>query len=375
MNLEMIKITEDQKEMICIGKEIVEKNKEKYNDQLINLGLDTVKGRMPDASENQIKDVFFMTVYHYWAYGATYDEFFYYDFINKNHTEKITYMTFRVRLLYMDHLNKAEDKHLLFNKYETYQLLKEYYKRDVIICRSKDDYDCFLDFVEKHKQFVVKPTDMSGGRGVYKADVSGLNDNQLYEFYSDLLDEAEQNKKKYMRGQESSVVLEELIDQDKSLSIFNPESVNGVRLPTVTVNGEVNFYQPWLKIGRGGNFLTSAVFGTLDAGIDPKTGIIDTPGMNETGEVYEKHPDNGIDIIGFKVPKWKELLALAKECALKLPQFGYIGWDFVLSKKGWCIMEANYSGDFMWQLYRGKGMKKEFEDLIGWKLDKEFWWQ
>ena len=137
----------------------------------------------------------------------------------------------------------------------------------------------------------------------------------------------------------------------------------------------MNFYQPWLKIGRGGNFLTSAVFGTLDAGIDPKTGIIDTPGMNETGEVYEKHPDNGIDIIGFKVPKWKELLALAKECALKLPQFGYIGWDFVLSKKGWCIMEANYSGDFMWQLYRGKGMKKEFEDLIGWKLDKEFWWQ
>ena len=58
-----------------------------------------------------------------------------------------------------------------------------------------------------------------------------------------------------------------------------------------------------------------------------------------------------------------------------MPTLGYVGWDFVLSKQGWCIMEGNYSGDFMWQMYRNRGMKKDFEDLIGWKLDKEFWWQ
>lgn len=375
MNLDMVRVTEDKKEMADIGREIVEKNKEKYGDQLINMAKVYIKGKIPQASEEKINEVFFLTVYHYWVYGATYEEYFYYEFENKTHEEKNTYMTFRVRLLYMEHLNKKEDKHLLFNKYETYLLLKDYYKRDVILCRDADDYLMFLDFISKHNEFVVKPTDMSGGRGVYKASVAGLDEKQTREFYDNLLTEAESNKSKYLRGKESSVVLEELIDQDESLAVFNPESVNGVRLPTVTINGVTHFYQPWLKIGRGGNFLTSAVFGTLDAGIDVETGIIDTPGMNESSEVYSVHPDNGISIIGFKVPRWQELLDLARECAAKFPQFGYIGWDFVLSKKGWCIMEANYSGDFMWQLYREKGMKKEFEELIGWKLDKEFWWK
>ena len=91
--------------------------------------------------------------------------------------------------------------------------------------------------------------------------------------------------------------------------------------------------------------------------------------------MWPAHPDSGSGFAGFKIPRWQELLKLAKECAAKFPQFGYIGWDFVLSKEGWCIMEANYSGDFMWQLYRDRGMKKEFEELIGWKLDKEFWWK
>ena len=375
MNLKMVKVTENQSEMVAIGQRIVKENITKYNDQLVSMAKNYIKDRMPDASGDMIDDVFYLTVYHYWVYGATYEEFFYYGFIYKTHEEKSTYMTFRVRLLYMDHLNKKEDAHLLFNKYETYQLLKDFYKRDVILCSTLDDYDNFHTFISNHKEFVVKPTDMSGGRGVYKTDVTGLNEEQLFVFYKSLLNEAEQNKIKYMRGKESSVVLEELIDQDASLAVFNSESINGVRLPTVTINGVVHFYQPWLKIGRGGNFLTSAVFGTMDAGIDSETGIIDTPGMTETGEIWQTHPDNGTSIVGFKIPKWDELLSLAKECALKFPQFGYIGWDFVLSKKGWCVMEANYSGDFMWQLYRGRGMKKEFEELIGWRLDKEFWWQ
>ena len=38
-------------------------------------------------------------------------------------------------------------------------------------------------------------------------------------------------------------------------------------------------------------------------------------------------------------------------------------------------MEANYSGEFMWQLIRNCGWKPEFEDIIGWKMENEFWWE
>ena len=41
------------------------------------------------------------------------------------------------------------------------------------------------------------------------------------------------------------------------------------------------------------------------------------------------------------------------------------------------MMEANYYGDMMWQMFLERGTKKEFGDLIGWQMDSEkpFWWQ
>jgi len=45
----------------------------------------------------------------------------------------------------------------------------------------------------------------------------------------------------------------------------------------------------------------------------------------------------------------------------------------VLTPNGWCVMEANPEGEFLGQLYHKRGMKKEFEKIIGWKPEKEFW--
>lgn len=370
-----IRITDDRNETISIGKQIVENRPEKYPARLMDMMRAFIRSRKPNADDAEIEDTLYLTVYHYWVYGSSYEECLNYDFEHKTHEEKSEYMTFRLRLLYIEHLSNKHDKHLLFNKYETYQLFKDEYKRDVILCKSELDFGPFCEFVREHPVFVAKPTDMSGGRGVHKASVEGLNEQALQQFYRALLEEGKANQEKFLAGQEQSVVLEELIDQDERMAAFNPASVNGIRLNTVRVNGKIHVYQPWFKVGCGGHFLTSAVFGTMDAGIDAKTGIVDTPGFKENGERYEYHPDNHLPILGFQIPQWDELLDLAKNCAQRLPTLGYVGWDFVLSKQGWCIMEGNYSGDFMWQMYRNRGMKKDFEDLIGWKLDKEFWWQ
>jgi len=373
--MDTIKITENRDEMIEIAKAIVEEKQNYYTEKLIGMIRDFVRGRMMDLSDEELEEIVLLSIYHYWAYGCTTEECLNYDFIHKTHEEKQTYMTLRLRLLYIEHLSKKEDKHLLFNKYETYQIFKDEYKREVILCKSYDDYPVFCDFIKRNPEFVVKPTDMSGGRGVHKASVIGLSENEIKRFYYDMLGESKVNQDKFRLGWDSSVVVEELIDQDELLAIFNPASVNGIRMTTVKVDGEVHIYQPWFKIGRGGHFLTSAVFGTMDAGINEETGVVDTCGETEGGEAWEYHPDTNIRILGFQIPRWDELVAFAKKCAMKLPTIGYVGWDFVLSKKGWCIMEGNYSGDFMWQMYRHKGMKKEFEELIGWKLDKQFWWQ
>lgn len=370
-----IRVTENQDEMLSIAKSIVNKKQDHYSGKLMNMIQDFVRGRMPELTDEELEKIVLLTIYHYWVYGCTTEECLNYDFIHKTHEEKQKYMTLRLRLLYMEHLSKKEDSHLLFNKYETYEIFKDKYKREVILCKSESDYPVFRDFIGRHPEFVVKPTDMSGGRGVHKATVIGLNDEELKQFYHDMLRESTINQEKFRQGKELSVVIEELIDQDERLAAFNPASVNGIRLPTVKVDGKVHIYQPWFKIGRGGNFITSSVFGTLLAGIDAKTGIVDTPGTPEVGQAWEYHPDTNLKILGFQIPCWDELIDLAVECANRLPTIGYVGWDFALSKNGWCIMEGNYSGDFMWQVYRHRGMKEDFENLIGWKLEKEFWWE
>ena len=374
MNLGMVRVTESKKEMIEIGKEIIKVVPQKYPENIINMLRDSIKQRLPYYSENEIDDVLYISIYHYWVYGCTVDEYFYYKFYDKSHVEKKEYITLRERVVYLEPLNKTEDAHLLFNKNETYDIFKEEFKRDLIVLRSMKDYKTFEMFVRKHSEFVVKPTDLGGGRGVHKFKVASLDESECKKAFESIINEIEDNKRS-LRGKESSIILEELIDQSEELAVFNPESVNGVRITTVRVNGKTYIYQPWLKIGRGGQFVTSAVFGTLDAGINVDTGIVDTMGYNEVGEKYKKHPDRDIDILGFKVPYWEELKEFAIKCADKLPSIGCVGWDFALSKKGWCIMEGNFRGDFMWQLYRNKGMKKEFEELIGWKMEKDFWWQ
>ena len=75
-------------------------------------------------------------------------------------------MVRRIRGIYVHHLNwdagpnrveKLEDK------YQLYQILKPYYKRDVIEIRTLDDIEAFKSFAKKHKVFVVKPADFTFG--------------------------------------------------------------------------------------------------------------------------------------------------------------------------------------------------------------------
>lgn len=272
-------------------------------------------------------------------------------------------------------MNDENDAHYFDNKYDAYNLFKEYFKRDLILCETENDLHEFLNFVEKHPVFVVKPTDMGLGHGVHKASVEGLTIEQKKNLFFELLEEGRKNRENFSVGKESSVVLEELIDQDDAMAKIHPDSANGIRIATVKVGEKVYAYNAWFKIGRGGQFVTSAAYGTFDAGIDVETGKVVTPGYNEIGEVFDVHPDTEIPIVGFQIPRWGEAIEMVKEMAKKLPNIHYTGWDIVLSKNGWCIMEGNYKGDFMWQLCYGKGCKKEFEELIGWKLEKDFWWE
>lgn len=366
-----IEITDKSERMEFIGEYLMNCHSNIYTAKMISTLKATIYkyvGKIPPEQEMKL---LYRSIYDYWVYGNSCDEEFYYRFPEKTHEEKNEYMTFRLREKYCKHLNPG-DASVFVDKYKTYLKFKDYYLRDVIEITGEEDYREFLQFVQEHKSFVVKPKDLAFGLGIYVVREKDYTDYK--ELFKSILESGKRNKRDVIWAKTDSIVLEEIIEQDDRMAMIHPDSVNGVRITTVKDNNKITILNPWLKIGANHQFVTSAVCGTMDAGINEHTGIVETNGYKENGENYEFHPDTHIRIPGFKIPRWDELVSTAKEIAMMLPDINYVGWDFALTPKGWSIIEANYDGDFMWQLYYERGMKREFEELIHWKLEG-FWWQ
>lgn len=371
--MEPIRITDNQEEMIAIGRELFQLKRDIYNEKMMATIIATINEHMPDATAEERERVFFRSIYNYWVYGSSIGEEFYLRFGELSHEEKRTYITYRERFQYIWQLNNRADAHMLNDKYEAYQLMKPYFLRDLIQIQGEEDYPEFLEFVTKHPVFVVKPADLGLGLGVHKADASKYEDKRI--LFEEILAEGRGYHDSFTWGKKTAVVLEELLIQAPEMAQFHPQSINSVRVTTVRVENEVHIFHPWFKIGSNGNFVTSAAFGTMDAGINPETGIVDTWGRTETCKSYEYHPQTGVKIPGFQIPRWNEAVELAKNLSRLLPTIGYTGWDLVLTEKGWCVMEGNFHGEFMWQLCYDRGMKRELEDVMRWKPEHQFWWQ
>ena len=364
--------------MIQIGARIAAEKPDLYTPLMMEKMWKGVERHMPEASREEKESMVYRAIYDWWAFGANVDEEFYYHFYEKSCAEKEEYMVDNMRVKYINHLNSGggkEIRQLLNDKYLLYKRLKPYYKRDMIeVSNSEDDYAAFVDFAKKHREFVVKPVDYYGGIGIHKVNLNEFNHDIRAAFMSIVNEGISISNLHASRARK--MVLEELILQDESLAILHRNSVNAVRATAVRdKNGKIRVYHPWIKVGMNGTFVASAVLNGYDAEIDEKTGIVISDGYQESGKVYEVHPDTGIRMKGFHIPKWNEMLRFVDELMQLMPEYGYIGWDLVLTEKGWVVMEGNYNGDFMFQLINSRGYRKDFEELIGWKLEKEYWWQ
>lgn len=368
-----IDITDNLSEKVLIGKRLVKLfDFDKVSE--IKKTLDKVAPEDIGKITVDLNDLIYLTIYDYWVYGVNSTEELFYHFYEKTHEEKKKYLTFLNRWEYLYHIQDRQYADLLENKYEAYKLLMPYYKRDILKISGEDDYTDFLDFVEKHTTFVVKPVDLSLAYGVHKESIFDHKDKQA--FFKELLNEGQMNKLSISTAKSSDILLEEIIDQSDEMSKFHEASANAVRITTVKVFGKVHVFYPWLKVGMNGDFATCANRGSVLAGIDAETGVINSNGKGEYLQEFAIHPNSGVVFKGFKIPDWQDLVDLVKEMALSLEQFNYVGWDMVHTKdKGWSVMEANWGGEFLGQLLQGKPLREEFETLIQYKSQREFWWK
>ena len=387
--------SEDEAYQIRTGREIVEAYPEIYNPwiiQNIKKQLELRAKIRPDiAGGRSIEDIFAIATYDYWQYGIGTTEEFYNELLGASDKKKRGYLTYRGRFLYIDYLNKKEDMHLLRNKWHAYQLLKDAYKREVLLLESEQDFSAFAAFCQRHSTFVVKPVGLGQSMGVRKVeapqppkggetaqqDTPFRGQGGLHDLFNQLFAEIETENGHWNSGTDKGVLVEEEIIQHKDMAVYHPASVNSVRMTTINLgDGDIRMWYPVVRIGVGGNFLSSGAAGSIVAGINTATGITETPGSDEWGKTSVVHPDTHIPIKGIKIPRWRQLCEKAVKMSERLPTLRYIGWDFVYDKdKEWIVMEGNENAEILSQFVYHRGEREEFEQLIGYKPTKEYWWQ
>ena len=269
--------------------------------------------------------------YSFLQYHCGFDEYFQLQFPKLSHAGRQEFVTDYERVAVCMPLVDTDMMALFKNKWNTYQALRPFYRRDAIKVDEHTDFSDFDRFTQAHPQFIVKPLEESCGNGVRLLTLSPEIDRE------DL----------FRQLQKENVIAEEKIEQRTELAQLHPASVNTIRCATFLKDGEVHILFTFLRIGQKNSVVDNGGAGGLIASIDTETGIVDSPGVTEFGHSALFHPDTHAQILGKQIPCWEEMKETARTLALTIPTQKYISWDLSLTEQGWVVVEGNCIGQFI----------------------------
>lgn len=258
-------------------------------------------------------------------YGAGYYDYVMFGFYDMNHAQRDTYLT-RVRnKRVQDIMNPHEscdemDDKLLFNK-----IFADYIGREALNGETAtvEQLDTFL---QGQDAIFAKINHGDCGRGVEKLYVKDFSDTKAMLDYI-------QEKKLY--------VLEHVLRQHPDMARLHPQSVNTMRILTDRVDGVTHIAYITVKMGCGEGVCDNSGQGGILCRVDPETGKIISPATDDYFYVYDKHPDTGVELMGYQLPMVPEAIELAKKAAEVFPKVGHTGWDIAITPDGPAIIEGN----------------------------------
>ena len=277
-------------------------------------------------------------------------EYFLFRFDHISEKEKREYIGDIERGLLIKRVCTFESKRLFENKYKCYETFKPYYRREIIMVKSRDDFPAFEAFFNRHDRFMVKNLRGAFGKGNYISDNSG----DIGETFNKCLSVA-------------PCVVEELIKGNEKLEAFHPQSINTIRISTFIKDDIVHPLFSTIRFGVGDHVVDNAGSGGVYAAIDIKTGKIISNGVDKSGNEFESHPDSNMKFKGYQIPRWKELLETLEIVARIVPDQQYVGWDFTLNdKEEWVMVEGNAGGQFGYQYAVHRGLRSVLAEFMMW---------
>lgn len=258
-------------------------------------------------------------------YGSGYIDYETFAMYDMNAAERANVLTISKNNDLVKMLNDQSYAFYFEDKAVFNEKFAKFVKRDWLLLKE-DNFSEFEKFIADKEKLIAKPLDLSCGKGI---DIYYMKDHEPRQLFEQLL-------------AQKAFLVEEVVEQSDEMKALFPGSVNTVRIVTILCGDKVNFAAGCLRMGRGKNVVDNFNHGGISGILDVKTGTVASDGYDKFRANYERHPETGTKIKGFKIPLWEEISAMIDEAARVVPQIRYVAWDIALdSEQGPLLIEGN----------------------------------
>jgi hypothetical protein len=142
------------------------------------------------------------------------------------------------------------------------------------------------------------------------------------------------------------VVQEKALNHSSLLGTLTSGGLATIRIVTCrTPGGAIDFMPAAIRMPIAQAIVDNIAQGGLAAPIDLASGEICGPAIQKDKAVgisrFERHPDTAVNLVGMRLPFWREALDLAKQAHLAFPSMPFVGWDIAILEGGPVVLEGN----------------------------------
>ncbi len=268
--------------------------------------------------------VFFDMIVCSVKYLAGYMDYLVFDFETLSDDQRATFITRGVNNGYIAKMNDPAYSHCFHDKTEFNEIFSDCIGR-AWMRLDRESPESFAAFARRLGTLIAKPIDALCGKDIEKLTVTEETDCTA--LYARLV----------ANGQ---LLVEEYVVQCETMRRLFPNAVNTVRLVTCHRDGKSTVMFRALRIGNGENVVDNFNHGGMYTVIE-EDGTIRYPAIDKAGNVYERHPQTGTEIVGFRIPDFETVEALALRASARIPEVGLVGWDVAVTEHGPLLIEGN----------------------------------
>ncbi len=280
--------------------------------------------------------------------GFGYSDYLNYELYLKTKKEIKEYASIKDQDKFYEIVSPSRYKTFFTIKPEFLKNFKDYVARDFFYEGTIVELKTFLD---NNPEFMIKPIDGLGGRGVDKMFAKQVTDVEA--FFTEL--------------KENRLFLEGYVIQHPDLMAFCQESVNTIRILTFNYKEHSEVLFATLRVGNGNAAVDNFHKGGMALLIDLETGKLVGEAVDKDLNRYSVHPKSKIKFEGFKIPNWDIVKKTVLEASKVNSHIHVVGWDVAVTEDGCTLIEGNRRPGFdIVQVTSGFGRK----DLMRKVLEK-----